>query len=216
MKSFERINLYPVIIPEFCKGRSPVEVLEAILKGGARIVQLRDKTDPERYVADFRRITSKYNALLIINDSIEIALKYKADGVHLGKNDMPVKEARQIASDLIIGASSHNLQGALKAQEDGASYVNIGPIFPTKTKGGLTEFLGVKAIKEIAPHINIPFTVMGGINKSNIAEVINAGAWRIAMVTAITEADDVEKTVRVFSKMLYNKAKGRRHTWLKR
>lgn len=188
--------IYPVITPEFCKGRSLLEVLEAALKGGARIVQLRDKTDPERYVAEFRRITSKYNALLIINDSVDIALKYKADGVHLGKNDLPVKEARQIAPDLIIGASSHDLQEALKAQDDGASYVNIGPIFPTKTKDGLNKFLGIDVIKEIAPHLNIPFTVMGGIKKDNIQKVIAAGARRIAMITAITEAKDVEVATR--------------------
>ena len=194
--------IYPVLTPELCKGRSPLEVLEAALRGGAIIVQLRDKTEPERYAADFRKITSQYNALLIVNDSVEIALKYKADGVHLGKNDLPVKEARKIAPDLIVGASCHNLDEALQAQNDGASYVNIGPIFPTKTKGGLNKFIGIEAIKEIAPRLKIPFTVMGGINKGNIQEVIDAGAKRIAMVTAITESSNVEETVKEFVDML--------------
>lgn len=204
MKNVRLVNyfIYPVIAPEFCKGRSPLEVLEAALKGGARIIQLRDKTDPERYAADFRGITFQYNALLIINDSADIALKYKADGVHLGKNDLPVKEARKIAPDLIIGASCHNLDEALLAQNDGASYVNIGPIFPTKTKGGLNKFLGIEAIKTIAPYLRIPFTVMGGINKGNIQKVIDAGARRIAMVTAITESGNVEETVKEFINML--------------
>jgi len=201
MKLSGRLRIYPVITPEFCK-KPVLEVLESALKGGVRIVQLRDKTDPERYASDFRRITSNYGSLLIVNDSVEIALKYKADGVHLGQNDMTVSEARRLAPRLIIGASSHNLQEALKAQNDGASYVNIGPIFPTKTKGGLTEFIGTKAIKEIAPHLKIPFTVMGGINKRNIQEVIDAGARRIAMITAITEPDNVEETVKEFINML--------------
>lgn len=166
---------------------------------------MRDKTGPERYAAGFRKITSQYNALLIINDSVDIALKYKADGVHLGLNDMPVKDARKIAPELIIGASCHNLAEALQAQEDGAFYVNIGPIFSTKTKGGLTEFLGVEAIKKIAPHLKIPFTVMGGINKKNIAEVVKAGARHIAMVTAITESSNVEVTVKEFIGMHFVK-----------
>jgi thiamine-phosphate pyrophosphorylase len=192
--------IYPVITPEFCKGRSPVKILESVLKGGVRIVQLRDKTDPERYAADFRKITSKHNALLIVNDSVNIALKYKADGIHLGQKDMPVKEARRLAPDLIIGVSCHDLGEALKAQDDGASYVNIGPIFETKTKS--MPPIGVETIKKIAPHLKIPFTVMGGINKGNIAEVINAGARRIAMVTAITESSNVEETVKEFINML--------------
>lgn len=195
LNKFQATDIYPVITPEFCKGRSPVKVLEAALKGGAKVVQLRDKADPSRYAADFRKLTDKYGALLIVNDSLETALQCDADGVHLGRSDMPVIEARKMAPGLLIGASSHSLEKALAAQNAGASYVNIGPIFPTRTKPGAKDFLGVKAIGEIAPHLNVPFTVMGGINKENIREVLAAGARHIAMVTAITEAEDIEKAV---------------------
>jgi len=195
---FSQIDIYPVISPEFCLDRSPVVVLEATLKGGAKIVQLRDKERPERFAADFRQITEKRGALLIINDSVELALKYRADGVHLGQKDTPASAARQAAPELLIGVSCHNLDEALAAQAAGANYVNIGPIFPTKTKSGPMTFLGMEAIEEIAPQLKIPFTVMGGINQNNIEQAIKAGVRRVAMVTAITQADDVEATTRNF------------------
>jgi len=194
--------IYPTITPGFCGGRPVLAVLQAVLQGGVRIVQLRDKNDPEWYAEDFRRITEQYNALFIMNDDLDLALKYQADGVHLGKEDMPVAEARRRAPHLIIGASAGSLEEALAAEKAGATYVNIGPIFPTKTKSGLTKFIGTKAIKEIAPHLKIPFTVMGGISKSNIREVIDAGARRIAMITAITESRNIEETVKEFINML--------------
>ena len=200
-KRFLKTDIYPVITPEFCKERSPIRILESCLKGGAKIVLLRDKKDPEKYAADFRKITNRYNALLIINDSLEIALKHNADGIHLGINDLPINEARRLAPELLIGASIHNLQEALSAQDNGASYINIGPIFLTKTKPGVKRFLGVEAIREISPHIKIPFTVMGGINKENILQVLDIGARHIAMVTAITEAEDVEKTAQEFIRL---------------
>lgn len=203
-KRFLKTDIYPVITPEFCKGRSLIRVLESSLKGGAKIIQLRDKKEPERYAADFRQITNDLGALLIINDSLDLALKYKADGVHLGINDLPIKEARKRAPQLLIGASIHNLQEALRAQDNGASYINIGPIFPTRTKPGISKFLGVEAIKEITPRIKIPFTIMGGINRNNIHEVLSAGARHIAMITGITEADDVEKTTKDLIKLIHS------------
>ncbi|MBU2495717.1 MAG: thiamine phosphate synthase [Candidatus Omnitrophota bacterium] len=194
---FSRTDIYPVLTPEFCCGRPFLEILEAVLAGGARIVQLRDKEDPNRFAADFRRLTDNYNALLIINDSPEAALEIGADGVHLGQEDPPVSEARKRAPDLLIGASTHNLSQALTAQKNGASYVNIGPIFPTKTKERLTDFVGCEAIKEVSPYLAIPFTVMGGINTENIEKVLAAGARHIAMITTITQADNVIETTRL-------------------
>lgn len=194
---FSRTDIYPVLTPEFCCGRPFLEILEAVLAGGARIVQLRNKENPGKFAADFRKITNNYNALLIINDSLETALEFCADGVHLGREDLPVPEARKRAPDLIIGASTHNLSQALTAQENGASYVNIGPVFPTKTKERLTDFVGCEAIREIAPHLKIPFTVMGGINAENIEKVLAAGARHIAMITGLSQAENVRETTRL-------------------
>jgi len=193
---FKQTDLYPVISPEFTKGRPLLEVLEAILKGGAKVVQLRDKEDPGRYASEFRKLTARYGALLIINDSLEVALKYQADGVHLGPGDLPIYQARASAPDLILGASAYNLTQALYAQAQGASYVSIAPLYPTLTKPELIRILGVSSIQDFLPHLNVPLVVMGGINAKNLDKVLVAGARHIAMITAITEAEDIEAAVR--------------------
>ena len=133
--------------------------------------------------------------LLIINDRIDIALAVDADGVHLGQEDLPLSAARRIAPELLIGISTHSREEALKAQDEGADYVNIGPIFPTRTKEGVTRFLGPEAIPGIAAGLEIPFTVMGGIGGANIEQVLAQGARRVAVVTAVTMADDMAGAV---------------------
>lgn len=193
------VDVYPVTCERLSGGRSDLEVLDAVIRGGARMVQLREKDrsrgDLYRLAVQFREITRRSDVLLIINDHLDIALAVDADGVHLGQDDLPVPAARRIAPDLIIGASTHSLPEALRAQEDGADYVNIGPIFPTRTKEGVHEIIGPEAIAEISPHLSIPFTVMGGINESNIDRVLEKGAFRVAMVTAVTMAPDIAGAV---------------------
>ncbi len=130
-------------------------------------------------------------AILIIDDRVDVALAVGADGVHLGQSDLPVKAARRIAPELIIGASSHHLNEALAAQAGGASYVNIGPIFPTDTKELAMAALGPGMIETIAPHLTVPFTTMGGIKADNIGQVLERGARHVAVVTAVTAADDI-------------------------
>ena len=139
---------------------------------------------------------------MIINDHVDVALAAGADGVHLGQEDLPIGAARKIAPELIIGASSHNLMEALKAEQDGADYVNIGPIFPTKTKENTVSFLGPGAISEIGPQLTVPFTTMGGINPENIGLVLEAGARRVAMITGITRAADIAARVRRLRKTI--------------
>ena len=197
---FEQIDLYPVITSEFCAGRSPVEVLKAIADGGARIVQLREKGLDDRELiqlaCEFRNICSANNMLLIINDRIDIALAVAADGVHLGQKDLPIETARIIAPELIYGASSHSLEEALAAQNAGADYVNIGPLFDTKTKTLAMDTLGLEALETIPAQLEIPFTVMGGIKARHIPELARLGATKIAMVTEITQAPDIAAQVR--------------------
>ena len=194
------IDIYPVTCQDLSKGRTNVEVLDAVLAGGAQIIQLRekhwDKKELYELGLEFRKRTLNCHALLIINDHVDIALAVKADGVHLGQDDLPIKAAREIAPELLIGGSSHSLQEAIQAETDGADYVNIGPIFPTKTKESVSRFLGPEAIREVGPRLNIPFTTMGGINGSNIHEVLQAGARRVAMVTGIIQAPDITSRVR--------------------
>lgn len=195
-------DVYPVTCERLSNGRTDLEVLDAVIRGGARMIQLREKDlskrDLYRLALKFREVTAQAKVLLIMNDHLDIALAVDADGVHLGQEDLPVEAARRIAPGLILGASTHSLEEALKARQDGADYVNIGPIFPTKTKAGIEHFLGPEAISAISPHLDIPFTVMGGINDSNIDQVLEHGARRVAMVTAITRAPDIAAAVAAF------------------
>jgi thiamine-phosphate pyrophosphorylase len=199
-KLFEEVDLYPVTCAGLSAGRTNLEVVEAVISGGARIVQYREKNLPDgerfRQALAMRKLTARTGALLIINDRIDIALASGADGVHLGQGDLPVAAARQLAPELLIGASTHSLDDACTAQAAGADYVNIGPIFPTTTKEGLQDFLGPEAVAEIGPRLNVPFTVMGGITAGNMREVLARGARRIAVVTAVTEAPDIAGAVR--------------------
>jgi thiamine-phosphate pyrophosphorylase len=188
-------GIYPVTCEALSEGRTDLEVLEGLIAGGAKVVQLRDKRATKRALyekaLEFRRRTTQAGLLLIINDHLDIALAVHADGVHLGRDDLPVAVAKSLAPALIIGASSHSLQEALEAESDGADYVNIGPIFPTKTKEGVGRFLGPEAIDAIAPHLTIPFTVMGGITRETMPLVLAKGASRVAMVSEITRAPDI-------------------------
>jgi thiamine-phosphate pyrophosphorylase len=197
---FHQVDIYPVTCEELSGGRSNLEVLEAVIRGGAKIIQLREKEyqkkDLYHLALKFREITLKDGVLLIINDHVDIALAVDADGVHLGQDDLPLTVARQLAPELLIGASTHSLEQALQAEKDGADYINIGPIFITKTKEGVESSLGPEAIVRISPQIEVPFTVMGGINEENLELVLAKGARRVAMVTAITKAPDIAAKVK--------------------
>jgi thiamine-phosphate pyrophosphorylase len=197
---FQQVDIYPVTCEHLSEGRSNLEILEAVIQGGSKVIQLREKDYSKKDLYDlalkFREMTAKAGVLLIINDHVDLALGVEADGVHLGQDDLPLTVARQLAPELLIGASTHSLKDALQAQKDGADYVNIGPIFPTKTKEGVERVLGPEAIAAIRPHVEVPFTVMGGINEANIDQVLAQGARRVAMITAITKAKDIGAKVR--------------------
>jgi thiamine-phosphate pyrophosphorylase len=189
------VTLYPVSCEQLCNGRSDIIWLEAVLAGGARIVQLRDKESDDRTLLTkamaFRSRTREAGALFIVNNRVDVALLAGADGVHLGNTDLPADEVRRLAPDLIIGVSCNTPEQAATAGQRGASYFNIGPLFPTRTKEGLNSFLGPAAIGTFAARSNLPFTVMGGIKFSHIKELTASGARRLAVVTALTQAEDI-------------------------
>ena len=190
---FNQADLYVVITGAFCAGRPALDILDQTLAAGVKLVQMREKEMSGRALyqlaREFRRRTAAAGALLIIDDRLGLALASDADGVHLGQEDLPLKAARRIAPELIIGASTHALEEALAAQDEGASYVNIGPIFATQTKPGVTP-LGVEAIDRIAPRLKIPWTTMGGITRENISQVVARGAKHPAVMSAVTAAAD--------------------------
>ena len=206
IKLFNKTDIYPVTCEVLSEGRTNLEVLDAVLAGGAGIIQLREKHIDMKglyeLALEFKKRTERKNALLIINDHLDIALAADADGVHLGQEDLPITAARKIAPALIIGVSSHNRKEALRAEQEGADYINIGPVFPTKTKGKLNLFLGTDTIRAIAPLLKVPFTTMGGINIDNIHEVLDAGARHIAMVTGITRASDIAERINELKRII--------------
>jgi thiamine-phosphate pyrophosphorylase len=185
-------DLYPVTSQDYSGAHTTLEIVTAAVASGCKIIQLREKKLSKRAYFELakqvRKITS--GILMICNDHLDVALAVGADGVHLGTDDFPIDQARKLAPELIIGASSHNRAEALACQAAGADYVNIGPIFATATKEEAKVFLGPAAITEISPALDIPFTVMGGIKSDNIEQVLAAGAKIVAVVTAVTQAPD--------------------------
>ena len=197
---FRNTGLDLVIGHEFTNGRSVLDVLAAAADGGVRTVQLREKNLSGRELTllaeKFRRKCDELGVLMLMNDHVDIALAVGADGVHLGQDDMPLEAARRIAPELILGRSTHSVEQALEAQAQGADYVNLGPVFPTRTKNTPVQPLGLEIIRNAAPKLSIPFSVMGGVKEHNIPQLYDAGARIFAMVTELTQADDVAAKAR--------------------
>lgn len=194
MRRFEAAGLYLVTSQPLSAGRTTLEIVRAALAGGVKLIQLREKEmtlrDYTVLAEQVRALTLQVRALLIINDRVDVALAVGADGVHLGQDDFPIPAARRLGPDLIVGASTHSVAEALRAQAEGASYINIGPIFATGTKRWEGEFLGIEGLRRIAAVTRIPFTVMGGIKREHFRELAAVGAQTMALVTAVTAAPD--------------------------
>lgn len=199
-KFIEEVTLYPVSCERLAMGRDDIAWLDGVLTGGAKIVQLRDKESSGLRLFEkakiFRQKTLEAGVLFIVNDRVDIALLCGADGVHLGNSDIPAAEVRAFAPELIIGVSCNTEEQAASAEKRGASYFNIGPLYATQTKAGLSAFLRPAAIPRFSARSTLPFTVMGGIKKKHIPELTVMGARRLAVVTALTCADDIAAETR--------------------
>ena len=206
MERFRRAGLYLVTGEPLSAGRSTPEIVGQALEAGVRLVQLREKQKSKRELfrlaCRLRERCEHYGALLIIDDHLDVALASGADGVHLGTEDLPPGAARALFPEGIIGVSTHNLEQAGAAADSGASYYNIGPIFPTRTKSWSEAFLGPGAIPELSAGCPLPFTVMGGIKRDNIEQVLAAGARTVAVVTAVTAAPDPAEACRDLLEMV--------------
>jgi thiamine-phosphate pyrophosphorylase len=133
---------------------------------------------------------------------VDIAMAAKAGGVHLGQDDFPLTEARKLAPEMIFGISTHNAEEIRQALADKCSYLNIGPMFPTKTKSVACGALGLEKIEELKTLVSCPFSVMGGIKEHHLALLTSKGFRHIAMVTEITQAPDVKAKVRQLRKIM--------------
>lgn len=178
--------------------------VEQALQGGAHVVQYRDKsTDVKKRSEQANEIVSlcrRYNALMIVNDDIELARQVNADGVHVGKDDAALAQARAILGNKIIGVSCYNdLQLAVDAVSQGADYVAFGRFFPSKTKPGAVQ-ADLKLLSLAKKSISVPVVAIGGINAGNARQIVDAGADAIAVIDAVFGAKDVQKAATELTK----------------
>lgn len=200
LEKFRSSDLYPVVSGAFCNGRDVCSIVADIAEGGAEIVQIREKelSDSSMFglVKKCREITDHYAMLLIVDDRVDIAMAAGADGIHLGQEDFPLSEAKKLAPEMLFGVSTHNAEEIRNALADGCSYLNIGPMFPTRTKSVACGALGFEKIEELVPMVTCPFSVMGGIKEHHLEMLCSKGFHHIAMVTEITQAPDVCQKVK--------------------
>jgi thiamine-phosphate pyrophosphorylase len=193
-------GLYVIIDTEFLKGRSHFDIATQAIRGGAKVIQLRDKKDNVRdfftIAGEMRKLCAEHDVLFIVNDSLEVALAADADGLHVGQDDIPPAMARRLLPiDKILGVSACTINEAKAAQAEGADYLGVGAIYATATKA-TAEVVGPGRIKEIKQVNNLPIVAIGGINKSNVSTVLKAGADSIAVISAVMGAVDIEKATR--------------------
>jgi thiamine-phosphate pyrophosphorylase len=186
-------GLYFIADPAHIKGASLADAVSQAVEGGASVVQLRVKDGLRDMLSNagrLREICHGAGALFIVNDSVELAVACGADGVHLGQDDMPLDKARGlIGPGKLIGISTHNIEQAMMAEQDGADYIGFGPIFATRTKDA-GEPRGIGLLRQVRESVGIPVVAIGGINEYNAPQAIEAGADAVAVITAISEADD--------------------------
>lgn len=191
-------SLYLVTDSRLSLGRSTVEIVAAAIRGGVSCVQLREKEMSTReFIAvakSIKKLLSSEGIPLIINDRVDVTLAAGAEGVHLGQSDMHIPDARRLlGKSAIIGVSAECLDDALAAEEEGADYIGISPVYATATKSDIATPLGLAGVAAIRQRVSLPLVGIGGINRENCVEVIAAGADGIAVVSAIVSAPSPEQ-----------------------
>jgi thiamine-phosphate pyrophosphorylase len=181
--------------------------VEDALKGGVQAVQLREKDleirDLLRMAYSFRELTARYRAKLFINDRVDVALAVGADGVHLGGSSMPAFAARKAAGEgMLIGVSTHSVAEAGKAEEEGADFVTLGPVFETPSKMKYGKPLGLGPLREVSVKISIPVFAIGGIQKERVKNTLESGAFGISLISAILGSEDIQSNTEEFMRLL--------------
>lgn len=200
MKNNIDYTLYLVTDRDVLKGRDLCEAIEASIKGGVTLVQLREKDisslDFYNLAVAVKKITDKYNVPLIINDRIDIALAVDVAGVHVGQSDIPANVARKIiGEDKILGISAATLEEAKLAEAEGADYLGIGAVFPTDTKKDARS-VSIELLDEIKKSLTVPVVGIGGISESNVELLKESKIDGIAVVSAILGKDDIEQAAK--------------------
>jgi len=203
MPKIKDYSLYLVISEEAGLGKSALEIAGLAISGGVDIIQMREKTKPAaeklKLACELAKLCAENKVMFIVNDDPFIAKESNADGVHLGQEDLKncsVIEARNIiGKDKIIGISTHSLSEIEKANQDDVDYIAFGPVFPTKTKD---YFLGAQGIKSALGISQKPLVFIGGINLSNLDEILKKGVRSIAVIRGIIQAEDIVSRSKIF------------------
>ena len=179
--------------------------VESALRGGTTVIQLREKDCSSREFYELglrvKKITERYNAPLIINDRVDIALAVGAAGVHVGQGDLPCKVVREIVGpDMIVGGSAATLDEAVRAEQDGADYLGVGAMYATATKTD-TRPVSMEELLKIRAAVKIPIVVIGGINKQTLGNFKGTGVNGLAVVSAIVAQPDPEAAARELLRM---------------
>jgi len=195
-------TVYVVLDRGAARGRDLTTLLSAVIAGGCRMVQLREKEWPSgRLLPVARRLRDQCRTAgitFIVNDRVDLAVAVEADGVHLGQDDLPAPVARALLRPgMVVGVSTHSLEQALVAQADGADYRAVGAMYPTGTKPDF-QLVGPALVREVRPAIRVPLIGIGGITPANAGAVIRAGADGVAVISAVCAAPDPEAATRDF------------------
>ena len=197
-------KIYLVTDEKACLEKDFYSCIEEAIKGGVKIVQLREKNistkDFYEKALKVKEICKNYGVLFIINDRLDIAQAVGADGVHLGQSDMPIEEARKILKDkFLIGATARNIEEAKRAELLGADYIGSGAIFGTSTKDNAKK-LEMEELKKIVASVKIPVFAIGGININNVGSLKNIGLQGICAVSGILSEKNCKKAVDIMLK----------------
>ncbi len=197
-----RLWLYVLTDRGRARGRSDEQIVAAALDGGATAIQLRGKdltgAALVRVGRRLRELTRAASALLIINDRVDVALAVEADGVHVGQDDIPARDARRLVGpDRLLGVSARTVDEAVRAVRDGADYIGFGPVFPTVTKEDAGAPSGVEELQRACRAVAIPVVAIGGITPSNAGAILAAGAVGVAVISAVVSAPDSALATRV-------------------
>ncbi len=199
-KKSQLTGLYAIIDSQQLGKRSHLKVAQELIRGGANVIQLRDKSTAKvellPIAQDLKKLCTEKGVLFIVNDHLDIALAADADGLHLGQGDLPVSVTRRLLPmDMILGCSVNTVEQAKNAEADGADYIAVGSMYPTTSKEK-PKVVGVGRLKQVREAVSLPLVAIGGINRDNAAEVAANGADAVAVISALLGAKDIAEAAR--------------------
>lgn len=199
-------GIYGITGDNFAHGKTNLECVKAMIDGGIKIIQYRDKTksikEKVKEAKEIRELCREKGVVFIVNDHVDIAILVDADGVHIGQDDMEPSDVRKLIGDnKIIGLSTHSEEQGMKAfLNPDVDYIGVGPIFPTTTKD--TAPVGLGYLEYAVKNLHLPFTAIGGIKEHNLHEIISRGAKNVCLVSDIIGADNITEKVKELQKLM--------------